>query len=159
MKNGWALAATASHSYGSQGFIKGTYIQANSYFLSVDRKISDNQLLNIVVFGSPQRRGRSTGSVQEMYDLAGSNYYNPNWGYQNGEVRNSREYIIHQPVIMLRHDWKISSNTNVMTNLGYQFGNYGSTRLDWYDAPDPRPDYYRKLPSYEIGRASCRERV
>ncbi|MFZ1558408.1 MAG: TonB-dependent receptor [Saprospiraceae bacterium] len=150
MKNGWAVAATASHSYGAQGFIKGTYIQANSYFLSVDRKLTDKHLLNFVVFGSPQRRGRSTGSVQEMYDLAGTNYYNPNWGYQNGEVRNSREYIIHQPVVMLRHDWKISPNTNVMTNLGFQFGNYGSTRLDWYDAPDPRPDYYRKLPSYAL---------
>jgi hypothetical protein len=85
-----------------------------------------------------------------MYDLAGSNYYNPNWGYQNGEVRNSREYIIHQPVTMLRHDWKISPTTSLMTSVGYQFGNYGSTRLDWYDAPDPRPDYYRKLPSYAL---------
>ena len=35
-----------------------------------------------------------------------------------------------------------------MTNAGIQFGNFGSTRLDWYDAPDPRPDYYRRLPSF-----------
>ncbi len=148
MKNGWAIAATASHTYGSQGYIKGTYIQANSYFLAVDRKISDKHLINVVFFGSPQRRGRSTGSFQEMYDIAGTNYYNPNWGYQNGEVRNSREYRIHQPVAMLRHDWKISPRTQLMTNVGYQFGVYGSTRLDWYEAPDPRPDYYRRLPSY-----------
>jgi len=26
MKNGWAIAATASHTYGNQGYIKGTYI-------------------------------------------------------------------------------------------------------------------------------------
>lgn len=103
MKNGWAVAATASHSYGAQGFIKGTYIQANSYFLSVDTKITDKHLLNFVVFGSPQkRRGRSTGSVQEMYDRPIITI--PTGGYQNGEVRNSREYIIHQPVVMLRHD-------------------------------------------------------
>ena len=36
-----------------------------------------------------------------------------------------------------------------MTVLGYQFGKYGNTRLDWYLAADPRPDYYRKLPSYQ----------
>jgi hypothetical protein len=148
MQNGWAIAASASHSYGSQGFIKGTYMQGNSYFLSVDRKLNDKHLLNIVAFGSPQKRGRSSGAIQEMYDLADDNYYNPNWGYQNGQVRNSREYIIHQPVTMLRHDWKVSDKTNVMTTIGYQFGNYGSTRLDWYDAPDPRPDYYRRLPSF-----------
>jgi hypothetical protein len=150
MKNGWAFSASASHTYGEQGFSDGTYIQANSYFLSVDRKLNDKHTLNLVAFGSPQRRGRSTGSVQEMYDIAGSNYYNPNWGNQEGRVRNSREYRIHQPVVMLRHDWSITSKTKVMTNLGFQFGKYGSTRLDWYDAPDPRPDYYRRLPSYAL---------
>ncbi|MBK8628200.1 MAG: carboxypeptidase-like regulatory domain-containing protein [Saprospiraceae bacterium] len=154
MKNGWAIAASASHSYADRGYVPGTYMQGNSYFLSVDRKLNDRHLLNFVAFGSPQKRGRSSGAIQEMYDLAGSNYYNPNWGYQNGEVRNSREYIIHQPVTMLRHDWKISANTNLMTTVGYQFGNYGSTRLDWYDAPDPRPDYYRKLPSYALDQAN-----
>lgn len=148
MKNGWAVAATGSHTYGAQGYVKGTHIQGNSYFLSIDRKVSDKHLLNFVVFGSPQRRGRSTGSVQEMYDISGDNYYNPNWGYQNGEVRSAREYRIHQPVIMLRHDWKMTDKTKIITNLGVQTGRYGSTRLDWYDAPDPRPDYYRRLPSY-----------
>ncbi len=148
LKNGWAFSATASHTYGAQGYIQGTHIQANGYFLSVDRKINDKHLLNFVVFGSPQRKGRSTGAIQEMYDLSGSNFYNPNWGFQNGEVRNSREYRINQPVTMLRHDWNISKKTTVMSSLGYQFGKFGSTRLDWYEASDPRPDYYRKLPSF-----------
>ena len=30
----------------------------------------------------------------------------------------------------------------------YRFGKNGYTALDWYDAQDPRPDYYRNLPSY-----------
>ncbi|MBK9566488.1 MAG: TonB-dependent receptor [Saprospiraceae bacterium] len=148
MKNGWAIAATASYTYGTQGYIKGTHMQGNSYFLSIDRKLNDNHVLNFVVFGSPQRRGRSTGSVQEMYDISGDNFYNPNWGFQNGAVRSAREYRIHQPVSILRHDWKISNKTKVMTSIGVQTGRYGSTRLDWFDAPDPRPDYYRRLPSY-----------
>lgn len=150
MKNGWAVAATASHTYGASGFIPGTGIQANSYFLSVDKILNANHALNFVVFGSPQRRGRSTGAIQEMYELSGTNYYNPNWGYQNGEVRSAREYIIHQPVTMLRHDWKISKKTEVMSTLGVQMGRSGSTRLDWYDAADPRPDYYRRLPSFAL---------
>lgn len=148
MQNGWAISACASHSYADQPYIKGNYMQSNGYFLSIDRKLGDKHLLNFVTFGVPQRRGRSTGTVQEMYDIAGSNFYNPNWGFQNGEVRNSREYLIHQPVSMLRHDWKINTQSNITTTIGFQFGRSGSTRLDWYDAPDPRPDYYRNLPSY-----------
>lgn len=148
MQNGWALAISASHAYGNQGYVKGTYYQGNSYFVSVDRKLGENHLLNGVIMGSPFKRGRATGAIQEMYDLAGTNFYNPNWGYQNGKVRNSREYIVHRPITMLRHDWKISNKSNLRTTVGYQFGNAGSTRLDWYDAPDPRPDYYRRLPSF-----------
>lgn len=155
MSNGWAITASASHRYAEQGYIKGTYLQGSSYFLSIDKKLTPAHTLNAVIFGAPQRRGRSTGSVQEMYDILDDNYYNPNWGMQNGEVRNSREYRINQPVAMLRHDWKIGVKTSVMSTLGVQWGKFGSTRLDWYEAPDPRPDYYRRLPSFSTNPATA----
>lgn len=149
-KNGWAYSFSGSYRYGAQGYIAGTYMQGLSYFGSVDKKIGKNHLLNAVFFATPQRRGRSTGTFQEVYDLTDNNFHNPNWGYQNGEVRNSREYRINQPVAMLRHDWNVSRKLNISTTAGYQFGTFGSTRLDWYEASDPRPDYYRKLPSYAL---------
>lgn len=148
MQNGWAYSLSGSLRYGNSGYIEGTNMSAGSYFVSVDKKLGEKHLVNALFFGAPTRRGRSTGAVQEIYDLTNNNFYNPNWGYQNGKVRNSREYITNQPVAMLRHDYSISKRTKLSTTLGYQFGEFGSTRLDWYDAPDPRPDYYRKLPSF-----------
>lgn len=147
-ENGWALSLSASRRWGDQGYIAGTYYDGYSYFASVDKKINNKHLLNLVVLGAPTIRGRSTGSVQEAYDLAGTNYYNPNWGFQNGKVRNSREYRIHQPIAMLRHDWTISDRTNLTTTFGMQTGTFGSTRINWFSASDPRPDYYRKLPTF-----------
>lgn len=146
--NGWAVTLSGSRRWGDQGYIKGTYYDAWSYFASVDKQINDRHLLNVVVMGAPTIRGRSTGSVQEAYDLAGTNYYNPNWGYQDGKVRNSREYRTHQPIAMLRHDWTISDKTNLTSTIGVQTGTFGSTRLNWFSASDPRPDYYRKLPTF-----------
>lgn len=35
-----------------------------------------------------------------------------------------------------------------MASVSYRFGKNGYSALDWYDAQDPRPDYYRYLPSY-----------
>jgi hypothetical protein len=148
MQNGWAYSFSGSIRYGNSGYIPGTNMSAGSYFVSVDKKLGEKHLINALFFGAPTRRGRASGAVQEMYDITGSNFYNPNWGYQNGEVRNSREYITNQPVVMLRHDYKPNKKFKVSSTLGYQFGTFGSTRLDWYDAPDPRPDYYRKLPSF-----------
>jgi hypothetical protein len=35
-----------------------------------------------------------------------------------------------------------------MTSLGYTFGERSLTALDFYNTAEPRPDYYRYLPSY-----------
>lgn len=148
-KNGWAYSFSVSKRWAETGYVKGTHFDSYGYYLAIDRKLGEKHTISLMGIGAPLRRGKTSAVVQEMFDLANDNFYNPNWGYQNGEVRNSREDRIHQPIISLRHDWAISRNTRIMTSLGYQFGKFGNTRLDWYLAADPRPDYYRKLPSYQ----------
>lgn len=88
-------------------------------------------------------------AVQEVYDILGDNYYNPNWGYQNGEVRNSKVRNSHEPVLLLSHFYDISDKIKLTTTLGYSFGRTGTTGLNWYNSADPRPDYYRYLPSWQ----------
>ncbi len=151
MESGWAVSLSASRRWAEEGYIDGTFYDAYSYFLSVDRKVNDQHTLNLTAFGSPVRRGKITGAVQELYDLAGTNYYNANWGYQNGEKRNARVQDIHQPMVILRHDWNITENLNLSTSLAHMTGRTGNSALDWYEGPDPRPNYYRYLPSFIEG--------
>jgi hypothetical protein len=148
MDNGWALAASASRRWAQEGYEEGTTYDAYSYFLSVDKELTEQQMLNLTILGAPAKRGRSSSSFQEMYDIAGTNFYNPNWGYQNGEKRNANVANSHQPIISLRHDWTNDTDMSITTGANYQFGRNGTTALDWYNARDPRPDYYRYLPSY-----------
>jgi hypothetical protein len=148
LKNGWAFTVSGSRRWAEEGYIPGTPFDAYSYFISADRKLGEKHLLNLTALGAPSKRGRAGVSTQEMNDFAGTNYYNPNWGYQNGKKRNSRIANTHEPVVILRHDWSPSERTRLTSSLSYQFGRDGATALDWYDARDPRPDYYRKLPSY-----------
>ena len=49
---------------------------------------------------------------------------------------------------MLSHFWKINSKTNLNTNVAYQFGAVGNSRVDFQGADNPDPTYYRNLPSY-----------
>lgn len=148
LDGGWAFSVSGSRRWAQEGYIDGTPYDSWGYFVSVDKQIGDNHLLNLTAFGSPTKRGRSSASTQEMYDLAGSNFYNPNWGYQNGEKRNARIADSHQPMAILRHDWNIAENTTLTSTLSYQTGYYGGSAIDWYEARDPRADYYRNLPSY-----------
>ncbi len=147
LSNGWSLTLSGSRRWADEGYIEGTFYDSWSYFLGVSKKFG-KQELSLNVLGSPTKRGRSGGSVQEMYDIAGTNYYNSFWGYQNGEKRNSRVGNAHQPISILQHKWEIGETSNLTTTVSYQFGRNGSTALDWNNARDPRPDYYRYLPSY-----------
>ena len=148
MKNGWAYSLSASRRWANEGYVEGTFYDSYSGFLSIDKKIGEKHLLNFVALAAPNTRGTSSGATQEMYDLAGSNYYNANWGYQNGKKRNSRINTGFQPLGILRHIWKYNKNSELSTSIGALIGSYGKTRLDYFYAPDTRPDYYGYLPSY-----------
>ncbi len=147
-KKGWAFTLSGSRRWADEGYVPGTYYDGWGYFAAVDKRIGQNHLLSLTVFGAPTENGRQGASVQEMLYLAGTNYYNPNWGYQNGKKRNASIGRTHQPVFILTHDFRLNNKTTLTTGAGYSFGNRSVTALDWYNAADPRPDYYRYLPSY-----------
>lgn len=147
--NGWAFAFSLSKRLATEGYIDGTWYDAYSYFASAERKINSKHSIALTIFGSPYKRAMQAPSTQEAYDLAGSNYYNPNWGYQNGEVRNARVRTMHKPYAIFNHKVIIDPKTTLNTALGFSYGRFGTTRLNWYNANDPRPDYYRYLPSYQ----------
>lgn len=148
MPGDWAVSLSASRRWANEGFIEGTFYDAYSYFMSVDKKLSGGHSLNLNVFGAKSKRGRSGAGTQEVYDLSGDNHYNSNWGYQDGEKRNTRIADSHRPTFILRHDWDVFNQTTITTSVAFQTGKYGTTALDWNNARDPRPDYYRYLPSY-----------
>ncbi|MBE9481992.1 MAG: TonB-dependent receptor plug domain-containing protein [Bacteroidetes bacterium] len=148
MNNGWAVTVSGSRRWAQEGYVEGTFYDAWSYFVSVEKKINNSHSIGFVAYGTPNKRGKAGVSTQEAYDLAGTNYYNAYWGFQNGEKRNSRIGNYHQPLMMLTDYWKINDKTKLTSTLSYSFGRGGSTALNWVEAGDPRPDYYKHLPSY-----------
>jgi hypothetical protein len=148
-EKGWAFAFSLSKRYSEKGYVKGTWYDAYSYYASAEKKWNDKHSTGLTIFGSPYKRAMQAPATQECYDLVGSNYYNPNWGYQDGIVRNAKVRNVHQPMTMLTDKYTFSDKLNLTTSIGYQFGRFGTTALNWYNANDPRPDYYRYLPSYQ----------
>jgi len=148
MKNGWAVTLSGSRRWSQEGYIQGTFYDAWGYFGSIEKRFGTSHSLSLTIFGAPTKRGTQSATVQEAYDLSGTNYYNPNWGYQNGKVRNARIRQNNEPEFILEHIWNINDKTKLTTSVNYSFGTSSWSSLNWYNAPDPRPDYYRYLPSY-----------
>ncbi len=149
-KKGWAFSASGSRRWADEGFTDGTYYDGWSLYTGVDKRFNSHHTLSFVAFATPTENGRQGASVKEMLDIAGTNFYNPYWGYQNGKKRNASIARSFQPMGILTHDWKINAKTSVMSAASYSTGKRSTTGLDWYNSADPRPDYYRYLPSYQL---------
>jgi hypothetical protein len=149
MKNNWAFTASGSRRWGNGGYVEGTTYDGYAYFLGAEKKLNANHSVAISAYASPTKRGMSSASTQEVYDMLDNNYYNSNWGLQNGEKRNAKIKSLNEPMIIMSHYWTIDDKTSVTTSLAYTFGKTSTTTLNWYNARDPRPDYYRNLPNYQ----------
>ncbi|MFN7266370.1 MAG: carboxypeptidase regulatory-like domain-containing protein [Bacteroidota bacterium] len=147
MPGGWAVSFSGSRRWAQEGYFDGTFFDGYSYFLSVDKKINRKHALNLTFLGAPSIRGKVSDSFGEMFELAGTHRYNPSWGYQNGEKRNANIGHSNQPIGMLRYDWAPMAGTSVTASVYGQAGKRGDTRLDWFEASNPAPDYNRRLPS------------
>ncbi len=163
-ENGWFYAFSIARRYAEEGYIDGTIYDSNSFFASVEKKVNDRHSLNFTGFYTPVTRGKSSPLTQEVLDLKGRKY-NPYWGYQEGEIRNSRIREIKEPVLMLNHFWQVSENIDINTNISYQFGEVTNSRIDYGGTTsveldgqqvylgggaNPDPAYYQKLPSYYL---------
>ncbi|MFH4963586.1 TonB-dependent receptor [Gaetbulibacter sp. M235] len=147
MKDGWSMAFMLSRRWGNEGYQDATFYDSNSFFASLEKKFGKKHSLNFTSIYSPNRRGKSSSNTQEVYDLKGIKY-NEYWGWQDGDKRNSRVKEVEEPILMLNHYWDISSKTSLNTNIGYQFGKIGNSRLDYSGGGNPSPAYYQNLPSY-----------
>ncbi len=161
LAKGWSfigqLAFRFSPYIDQKGIIgEGIKYYSLGYFFSAQKKWDNGNSLSIITFGAPTERGQSAAVTQEVYDLTnaynktswGHNNYNPYWGYQNGKVRNSRIVKTYDPTAIVNYDLKIDENNKMKFAVGYHYSFYSNSALNFYNAPDPRPDYYRNLPSF-----------
>jgi hypothetical protein len=149
LDGGWAYTIMAGRRWGNEGFQDGTLYDANSFFASVEKIINEKHSLNFTSIYTPNRRGKSSPNTQEVYDLKDIKY-NEYWGWLDGEKKNSRIKEVEEPILMLNHYWDISSKTSLNTNIGYQFGKIGNSRIDYGGGGNPSPAYYQLLPSYAL---------
>lgn len=151
LNNGWAFAGSVGYRGAPMGWgnVEGTFYNSLAYYLAAEKIISPNHSISLLTFGSPTERAQQGASTEEAYWLAGSHYYNPNWGYQAGKKRNSRIVNSFDPTLIATWDWKSNDNSKALTtNLAFDYNLYSTTALGWSgDAYDPRPDYYKNLPS------------
>ena len=148
--SGWAYSASLTYRWANMetANVEGTFYNALSYFFGVEKIINDKHSVSLVTWGNPTERAAQSASTDEMYWIANNNYYNPNWGYQNGKKRSARIVNSFTPSALLTWDFKINNDMKLVTSLLGKYSMYSSTRLNYNNATNPAPDYYSLMPSY-----------
>jgi len=147
--DGWAFSANVTYRWASMATsnVEGTFYNSLSYFLGAEKKLNDHHALSIVTWGNPTERAAQGASTDEMYWLANDRHYNPYWGYQNGEKRNSRIVNDFAPTLLMTWDWTMNEKTKLTTTLSGRYSMYKSTKLNYNNSENPQPDYWKNMPS------------
>ncbi len=148
MDNGWAFTLSAIGRYSKEGITEGTFYKSAGLFFSAQKVFNQQHSLALTLYGAPTQRAGSSATYEEAYDLAGTHMYNPNWGWQNGKKRSAKIIESFDPTAVVNWIWNKKSGTTLNTGAAIRYSAYSSSALNWDQASDPRPDYYRYLPSY-----------
>ena len=148
-ENGWAFSGNLTYRWANMetSYVEGTFYNSLSYFLGAEKFVGDKHHFSIVTWGNPTERAGQGAGTDESYWLANNRYYNPYWGYQNGKKRNSRIVNDFAPTVLATWDWYINDNTKLTTSVTGRYSKYKSTKLNYNNADNPQPDYWKNLPS------------
>ena len=98
-KGDLAYSVSGSRRWAQEGFISGTPYDSWAFFGALEYKLNPSNSFLLTSILSKNRRGRSSAITEEVFDTMGRRY-NPNWGFQDGEVRNARENRLFKPIVM-----------------------------------------------------------
>lgn len=149
-EKGWGVTVGGIGRYADEGVVPGTFYNSGGYFLSVEKQFNPKHSLTFTTFGAPTQRATSSATFLEAYELADDNLYNPNWGWYDGKKRSSKIVETYDPTFLFNWVWKPSQNTTVNTGFAMRWVNYSTSAFQWTNANDPKPDYYRNLPSFWV---------
>jgi hypothetical protein len=146
-KKGWAFVVSAGKRMGENPYFEGTYFDGNSAFISVEKQFNAKHSLNFTGIYTPNARAKTAPNTAEVFNLMGTRY-NSYWGFQDGKPRNARIKTVREPLLLLNHYFKINDKTQLQSGVLYQWGTISNSNIDFQNANNPDPTYYRKMPSY-----------
>jgi hypothetical protein len=130
------------------GVLPNGYKESFILSFNIDKKWKRNNKIGMVILWNFSSQGTVTTTTNEMFSLSKQRLYNPNWGWYHQQIYFPNTRQVNVPVITLKYQ-KIWNNQQALNfSQGIILGKEARSNLTWTNAADPRPDYYKYLPSY-----------
>ncbi len=148
LNKNWSLSANMVASTGRDLHIEGIFGNSLEVNAVASKQWRDKHTLSFALFARPSMRSTRLASTKEAFLLTGNNLYNPAWGYQNGNIRNSRIRREFLPTAFVGYEGYLNERTKLNIAATVTAGVEKYSSLDWFDAQTPSPDNYRYMPSF-----------
>lgn len=147
-RNNWTWSFSGFRQWARETYVPGTATDHWAGYASATREFLPGRTLSASIIYHYSFREPRSAATNELFALSGSTLYNSNWGWQNGVKRNARSVTEHLPFAIWEYSDRSSTRREWVSAIALSVHESAYEGLDWYRAPDPRPDYYRNLPSY-----------
>jgi len=148
LRNNWWLHTILALQEKPYGYLPQGFNTLKGLSISAEKIFSKNRTMNLLFWWDFNSQGKASPSVKEAIELSGQRNYNPSWGWLNGQAYFPNSKQNNTPVFSLMYVKKHSETASSYFSFGITYGQQSSRQLDWNKTSDPRPDYYRYLPSY-----------
>lgn len=148
LKNGYWINIASTFQKTPTGYLVNGFKDRKSMLFSLKKNLSDKHQFGLNFWWSPVTQSKRAPTVQEAFTLSQDPLYNPSWGWLNGQAFYANTKKSNAPVLSLHYTFNSNKGNNIQIHFGTVWGTQSSTQLDWAKAADPRPDYYKYLPSF-----------
>ncbi len=152
-ENGWSGVLDVNWRGGRSMSVEGVWADRYNIVLSGSKEIGHGKL-QITALINPNERAMSRATTHEAYCLAENNLYNPAWGIQNGKERSADVRKTFEPIIIVNHEVALTDKLNLLSGAALRFGRSSRSALNWQSAPNPLPDYYAYMPSFQTSQSA-----
>ena len=144
----WQYAIGASFQQSPEGLFSNGYHKAVGAVFVVQKKFTNNRILSFSLIWNWADQGKSASSVNEMFLLSQNRNYNPSWGWFHRQLYFPNTKQTNAPIFNIKYQKKWSEYKTLAISNAIIVGMQSQSSLEWTKSADPRPDYYRYLPSY-----------
>ena len=115
---------------------------------STEKILSNHASLGFAIWYNDIQQTKQSPSVLEASSLSGNTIYHPGWGWFNGQLLFPNARQSNLPMAQIQYSTNPNAKHFFQISWGLAKGKQSEDGLDWNATKDPRPDYYKYLPSY-----------
>ncbi|MEN9701422.1 MAG: hypothetical protein RIR55_742 [Bacteroidota bacterium] len=147
-ENKWQYAIGASFQQSPVGLFSNGYHNSVGAVVVVQKSFINKRRLSISLIWNWADQGKSATTVNEMLLLSQNRNYNPSWGWYRHQLYFPNSKQTNAPIVSIQYQKKWDEYKTLSISNALIVGVQSQSSLGWTKSADPRPDYYRYLPSY-----------